>query len=390
MTLILNMVRTGTVCLLLAAVAFAQGRRLGTPSRWDPPPDLPHLDSTPALQRALIDQLIKVMLDVDAGRDALDAKEKLIAIGPRAYPRIVSAMVRITDKLTDNNGAAERLQESSLKLADETLRRMDSYLDDKGKSTIRPGSEKKYIRYILRLHYKRWKDVLAPLAETDVHVFAVRDGGVNELRIERARGSVTLVLVSEKPGNWVIDNPHGIVVARVVTNGTLVNARVRKVEALKDPLPWGDPARLRAALPAGATFHARDKTSKFVLRYPGPLARDVEVHAIGIREAKNGVATVEVRKTAKPVVLVLMAQRSVGWRLALVDGARVAGVIVAGEEDQHVIGVPPDAALVERGFFAHEVHSERARAAEARVKEITGNGFASFQTAVSGATFVVK
>ncbi|MHC4930641.1 MAG: hypothetical protein ACYTGV_00405, partial [Planctomycetota bacterium] len=44
-------------------------------SRWDPPADLPHLESTPAELRQRIDEQIEIMFDPDAGRESLEAKE---------------------------------------------------------------------------------------------------------------------------------------------------------------------------------------------------------------------------------------------------------------------------------------------------------------------------
>ena len=55
---------------------------------------------------------------------------------------------------------AEGKLAGGLKLADEALREMDGYLTAKNKATLRPGSEKRYIAYIARLHYKRWLQTL--------------------------------------------------------------------------------------------------------------------------------------------------------------------------------------------------------------------------------------
>ncbi len=136
--------------------------RLG---RSHPPQDMPHLASTEPELRRKIDELVATMIDIDAGRDSLDAKEALIAIGKPAFPRILGAMAKIRDTITDVDSNNERLIESSLKLADECLREMDGWLTAKGKSSLRPGSEKRYIGYICRLHYKRWQQELKNMSE---------------------------------------------------------------------------------------------------------------------------------------------------------------------------------------------------------------------------------
>ena len=135
------------------------------PRCWDPPVNLGHLESTSLRKRIEIDELVDLMIDVDAGRDSLDAKEALIAIGKPAFPRILGAMAKIRDTITDVDSDDERLIESSLKLADECLREMDGWLMAKGKSSLRPGSEKRYIAYICRLHYKRWMKTLKDMPE---------------------------------------------------------------------------------------------------------------------------------------------------------------------------------------------------------------------------------
>jgi hypothetical protein len=132
---------------------------------WAPPADLPHLEDTPEDLRKKIDELIALMMDWQAGRDSLDAKQKLVAIGKPAFPRILGAMAKIRDTITDNDSHEERLLESSLKLADGALREMDGYLDSHNKGLIRPGTDKKYIDYILKLHYRRWVRDLEQMSE---------------------------------------------------------------------------------------------------------------------------------------------------------------------------------------------------------------------------------
>jgi len=129
-------------------------------SRYDPPADLGHLEDTPPELRKQIDDLIKNLMDPMAGRDSLEAKDKLVAIGKPAFPVILGQMARIRDTITDVDSQDERDTESSLKLADEALREMDGYLTANNKSTLRPGSHKEYIAYICRLHYKRWMTTL--------------------------------------------------------------------------------------------------------------------------------------------------------------------------------------------------------------------------------------
>jgi hypothetical protein len=133
--------------------------------KYDPPADLGHLETTGAGERERIDGRIAVLLDPKRGREAIEAKVELATIGKPAFLPLLGAMARIRDTITDVDTMEERLVESSLLLADQCLREMDGYLDSRGKAPIRPGTDRKYIDYILRLHYKRWLQVLADMPE---------------------------------------------------------------------------------------------------------------------------------------------------------------------------------------------------------------------------------
>ncbi len=132
----------------------------GYTTRYDPPADLGHLPDTPEDLKKKIDDWIGMMMDPMAGSDSHMAKEKLIAVGKPAFLPVLGAMAKIRDSITDVDSHEEKLLESSLRLADTTLRELDGYLEANNRSTLRPGSEKKYIAYICRLHYKRWVTVL--------------------------------------------------------------------------------------------------------------------------------------------------------------------------------------------------------------------------------------
>ena len=47
-------------------------------------------------------------------------------------------------------------------LGDNCLREIDPYLNAFNKTVLRPSASKRYIVYILRLHYKRWMTDLNP------------------------------------------------------------------------------------------------------------------------------------------------------------------------------------------------------------------------------------
>jgi predicted esterase len=91
---------------------------------------------------------------------------------------------------------------------------------------------------------------------------------------------------------------------------------------------------------------------------------DAELHVIGVYGAKDSLMTradnrgrvdVEVRRTAKPVVLVLTSYYSVEWHIKLADGARVKKAIVAGYYAQKIQGLPAAVPVVNRSYFSSDL-----------------------------------
>ena len=119
-----------------------------------------HLKATSPAERRKIDQLITVMMDWESGKDSLDAKAKLIALGRPVFPLIVGTMQLWLEDVKDTDSFGERLAESSLKLADEVLRELDGHLTARNVPTIRPGNSKRHMDYVCRMHERRWTRVL--------------------------------------------------------------------------------------------------------------------------------------------------------------------------------------------------------------------------------------
>ncbi len=132
-------------------------------SKWDAPVDIPHLKETTKEEREEIDTLVTTMMDPDMGIDSMRAKDQLVILDKKAFPRVLAAMARIRDTMTDVDSLEERLIESSLRLGDSCLREMDGFLNHHAKPDLRPGTTKRYTSYILRLHYKRWMKELSKL-----------------------------------------------------------------------------------------------------------------------------------------------------------------------------------------------------------------------------------
>jgi len=134
---------------------------------------------------------------------------------------------------------------------------------------------------------------------------------------------------------------------------------------------------------------------------------NAEMHVIGVYESKagrgeKGRVDVEVRRTEKPVVLVMTSYFPVEWTVKLADGARLSQVITSGYNAQEVVGVPAGVPIINRSYFpddgsrsqdgwfwANEFNTLRWREMVRRLNELTGIPVATFQSANSGESFVI-
>ena len=132
-------------------------------SRWNPPDDIGHLESTPPEKRKEIDDLITVMFDPSSGSDGFKAKRKLVQMDKAAFLPLL-AKIKNTKKLIKWDRSIDDNQlMSSVRMADEVLREMDGYMEAKQIGKIRPGTDEKYYDYLLRIYYKRWLTDLSKL-----------------------------------------------------------------------------------------------------------------------------------------------------------------------------------------------------------------------------------
>jgi RNA polymerase sigma factor (sigma-70 family) len=131
---------------------------------------------------------------------------------------------------------------------------------------------------------------------------------------------------------------------------------------------------------------------------------DAEMHVIGVSGAKEGdggIVNVEVRPTAKPVVLVLTSSAAVDWHVKLADGARVQKVILSGSHPQEIQGLPAGVPVVNRSyrrddasrkdgwFWAYQWNTPQWREMVRQLNDLTGLPVASFQGQERGESFVV-
>jgi predicted esterase len=128
---------------------------------------------------------------------------------------------------------------------------------------------------------------------------------------------------------------------------------------------------------------------------------DADLHVVSIYQprAGNGAPVdVEVRPTAKPIVLALVSYYSVLWNVKMAKGARVKAVVIGGYFEQEFEGIPADIPLVYRAYFpsrkrdyfyGHEWNTADSRGMVEKLNDLTGLLVATFQGEYTGSSFVV-
>jgi hypothetical protein len=160
-------------------------------------------------------------------------------------------------------------------------------------------------------------------------------------------------------------------------------------------------ATVRAARDA-APVSAPPKNQLTIISGPGTLsrlARSAQVEAVSVYEAvamrapsmppKQGPVSVRVRRTARPVVLVLSSHQTVEWRLEVDPDAAVMAVLISGYGESTVTGA--GAALVTSigGFYAFKRGSAEFRHLEDEVLRCTGRNIENFRSVYAGHAFEI-
>src|SRR5581483_1127191 len=126
-----------------------------------------------------------------------------------------------------------------------------------------------------------------------------------------------------------------------------------------------------------------------------------ELHGVGVSRPRDGngaPVVVEVRRTDKPVVLVLTSYFSVLWRVKVAEGARLRAVILGGWFEQELEGVPAGVPVVYRAanpagrkdyFWAYSDAAFHYRRMVDRLNDLTGLLISTYQGEHTGTSFVV-
>lgn len=152
----------------------------------------------------------------------------------------------------------------------------------------------------------------------------------------------------------------------------------------------------------GAAVPAPPKNALTIISGPGTLsrlARCAQVDAVSVYEAvalrapsvprDPGPVRVRVRRTARPVVLVLSSHQAVEWQLELAPDAELSAVLMSGHGGSTVAGAGVAPVTSIGGFYAFKRGSAEFRRLEDEILRCTGRSIETFQSAYAGQAFEI-
>lgn len=130
------------------------------------------------------------------------------------------------------------------------------------------------------------------------------------------------------------------------------------------------------------------------------LAKDAQIEAVGVYQGASGGAKssdgrklgfveVRIRRSSKPLVLVLSSYEPVRWMLISEAGANLAAVLVSSYYPSQVIGAGSAPIVVNGSAFAYKIESAEYRALNQAVNNVVGKDIGVFQGRYDGGQFSV-
>jgi hypothetical protein len=131
------------------------------------------------------------------------------------------------------------------------------------------------------------------------------------------------------------------------------------------------------------------------------LVKDAQVEAVGVYQGgkgdsrttpdgrKIGPVEVRIRRSAKPVVLILSSYEPVRWMLKLDSGAKLAAVLVSGYYPSEVDGAGATRIVMIGGTYAYKLDSPQYNALNREIIRWVGKSIGVFQGRYDGGSFSV-
>jgi len=144
------------------------------------------------------------------------------------------------------------------------------------------------------------------------------------------------------------------------------------------------------------------KNQLTIISGPGALsrlARSAQVEAVSVYEAvamrapsmphQHGPVRVILRRTPRPVVLVLSSHQTVEWQIEAAAGVELTAVLLSGYGESTVAGAGAAPVASIGGFYAFKRGSAEFRHLEDEVLRCTGRNIENFQSVYAGHSFEI-
>jgi len=156
-----------------------------------------------------------------------------------------------------------------------------------------------------------------------------------------------------------------------------------------EPAPMAPSANVYSASANEARRQAILNTTN---RMVGNIPSNARVEAVGVYETKDrspaGVSVI-VKKSDRPIVLMLSAYEPVRWNLIKESGANLAAVIATGYNLPQVTGAGATKTVIKHGNYAYQQGGSGYAALNNDAMMWTGKPISKFQGAYGGTVFVV-
>lgn len=150
----------------------------------------------------------------------------------------------------------------------------------------------------------------------------------------------------------------------------------------------------------GSTFPTPSISPAPIISPLGSLAGNARIEAIGVYQATNpnarpgeprktGIVEVRVRRSDKPIVLVLSSYEPVRWMLISESGARLAAILLSGYHQSSVVGAGSSQIVNLGQNFAYSSDSREYKMLDEEVMRMTGRRIQMMQGRYDGSAFSV-
>jgi hypothetical protein len=178
-------------------------------------------------------------------------------------------------------------------------------------------------------------------------------------------------------------------------------AEVERHAAGRIPMTTEQLRLLRAALlRSTATNSARATAPRLPHGEMAELGRTSHIEAVGVYEgrretstsgagARIGTVQVRVRRSNKPIILVLSSYESVRWIVTLEPGAKLAAVLTSGYSQSQVYGAGAARIHQVGNAYSYQRGGDGYTALDAEVVAMTGKSIEKFQGRYTGEMFMI-